>query len=182
MVSLCLPSLFDLCGIRVAYLMWARHDVTKRCSKEVLFEELVDIVLANVQNSPLTEQAKSCLLKHLKPAGKHLLSLMSLWLSKAQPEGSQKWLTGEILFDCLVLNADGLINQRKTAEKLLGSKLLNDVFAFRLACINFLEREVLKLWPLVKLYFLNKIMLESEQPDPTQLAGSRNVMKWTLPN
>ncbi|GBN01859.1 hypothetical protein AVEN_264154-1 [Araneus ventricosus] len=41
--------------------------------------------------------------------------------------------------------------------------MLHDVFAFRFACINFLEKEVLKLWILVKECFLNKIWLEGEQ-------------------
>ncbi|GBN47910.1 hypothetical protein AVEN_216808-1, partial [Araneus ventricosus] len=162
MVYLSLQSLFDLCGIRIAYLMWTCRDVTKRGLKEILFDELVSVVSSDVQSLPLPEKTKARILKHVRPAGSHLLSLLSLWLFM-QPENSQKCLTGEMLFECLILNADGLINQRKTAEKILSSRILDNVFAFRLACINFLEKEVLKLWILVKEYFLNKLILEGEQ-------------------
>ncbi|GBN37318.1 hypothetical protein AVEN_136420-1, partial [Araneus ventricosus] len=146
MVSPSLQSLSDLCGIRVAYLMWTRRDVTKKCLKEVLFDELVDFVLDDVGRLPLPEQLKSRIFKHVKPSGKHLLSLLNLWFSNQLPENSQKWLTSDMLSECLILNADGLINPRKTAEKLLSNRMLHDVSAFRLACINFLEKEVLKLW------------------------------------
>ncbi|GBO14932.1 hypothetical protein AVEN_267773-1 [Araneus ventricosus] len=173
MVSPSLQSLSDLCGIRVAYLMWTRRDVAKKCLKEVLFDELVDFVLHDVESLPLPEQLKSRIFKHVKPAGKHLLSLLSLWLSNKLPENSQKWLTSDMLSECLVMNADGLINQRKTAEKLLSSTMLHDVSAFRFACINFLEKEVLELWILVKEYFLNKIRLEGEQANAFMAQNGR---------
>ncbi|GBM30870.1 hypothetical protein AVEN_261959-1 [Araneus ventricosus] len=163
MVFPSLPSLLNFCSIRIAYLMWTRHDLSKRCSKEELFEDYVDIVLADIQSLPVPETMKQLILKHVKPAGKHLLSFLSLWFSKTQSHNSQKWLTEEMLIECLILNADGLINQRKTAEKLLRSSMLHNVFAFRFACINFLEKEVLKLWTFVKQYYLNKIMMESER-------------------
>ncbi|GBM20809.1 hypothetical protein AVEN_108258-1 [Araneus ventricosus] len=163
MASPLLQSLLDSCCIRIAYLMWTRRDVTKKCKKEVLFDELVDFVLDDVESLPLPKQLKSRILKHVKPVGKHLLSLVNLWLANKLPENSQKWLTSDMLSECLILKADGLINQRKTAEKLLSSRMLHYVFAFRLACMNFLEKEVLKLWILVKEYFLNRIMLEGEQ-------------------
>ncbi|GBM95591.1 hypothetical protein AVEN_207051-1 [Araneus ventricosus] len=184
-----LQSLLDLCAIRIAYLMWTRRDVVKKCSKEGIFdecsaveladmqrlplpkcpkEELFDefegVVLADVQSLPLPKQVKSRILNNVKPAGKRLLSFLNLWLSKTQPENSQEWLTDEMLFECLILNADGLINQRRTAEKILSRRMLHNVLAFRLACVNFLENEVLKLWIFVRQYFLNKIILEGEQP------------------
>ncbi|GBM30871.1 hypothetical protein AVEN_261960-1 [Araneus ventricosus] len=165
MVYPSLPSLLNLCGTRIAYLMWTRHGLFKWCSKEDLFENYVDIVLDDVQSLPVPETMKPLILKYVKPAGKHLISFLDLWFSKTQSHNSQKWLTEEMLIECLILNADGLINYRKTAKELLSSRMLHNVFAFRLACINFLEKEVLKLWPFVKKYYLNKIMLESEKSD-----------------
>lgn len=44
--------------------------------------------------------------------------------------------------------------------------MFDNVVAFRLASINFLEKEVLKLWTHVKEFFLNKLILESDQPNP----------------
>ncbi|GBO01269.1 hypothetical protein AVEN_24729-1 [Araneus ventricosus] len=167
MVSFPLQSLLDLCCIRIAYLMWTRRDLTKKCSIVKLFDQLVDVVLADVQTLPLPEQLKSRIFYIVMPAGKRLLRLLDLWLSKTEPRNSQKWITGEMLFECLILNADGLINERKTAEKILSSRTVfkySVVFAFRLACVNFLEMEVLKLWILVKQILLHKISKEGCDP------------------
>ncbi|CAL1274936.1 unnamed protein product, partial [Larinioides sclopetarius] len=159
-----LQSLVELSAIRIAYLMWTRRDVVKKCSEEELFDELEKVVLADVKSLPLPEQLKSRILTNVKPVGKRLISFLNLWFSKTHLENSQKWLTDEMFFECLILNADGLINHRKTAERILSCKILNNVLAFRIACVNFLENEVLKLWAFVKQYFLKKIILEGEQP------------------
>ncbi|GBN61929.1 hypothetical protein AVEN_245569-2 [Araneus ventricosus] len=164
MVRPSLPSLLDLCSIRVAYLMWTRHEVIEACRSLDDWNNLKDVVFAEVQSISLPEKLKSLVLKILKPVGWHLRIFVSLLLSKTQPVNSVDWLTEDMLTQCLILNGDGLINHRKTAEKILSSRMLPDVFAFRLACVNFLQVEVLKLWPRVMLYFLNKMMLESEKP------------------
>ncbi|GBN90140.1 hypothetical protein AVEN_161901-1 [Araneus ventricosus] len=167
MLSPPLQSLLDLCSIRIAYLMWTRRDVTKYRLEEILFDESADIVLEEAKSLPLSEQLKSRILYNVKPAGKRLLRFVDLWLRKTQPENSRKWLTGDMLYECLILNADGLISQRKTAEKILSSRMLvkkSAVFAFRLACVNFLEKEVLKLWILVKQKLLYKISMEGCDP------------------
>ncbi|GBO14311.1 hypothetical protein AVEN_30114-1 [Araneus ventricosus] len=88
MVSFSLQSLLDLCSVRIAYLMWTRQDLTKKFSIEELFDQLVDLVLADVQKLPLPKQVKSRILQIVKPAGKRLLCLMNFWLSKTQPENS----------------------------------------------------------------------------------------------
>ncbi|KAF8787801.1 uncharacterized protein LOC129973044 [Argiope bruennichi] len=167
MLCLSVQSLSNLSGAHVAYLMWTRHDVTKGGSSEKLFKKLIDAVLADVQSLPVPEQSKSVVSMQAKPAGMHLLYFMKFLLSKTQLEHSPKWLTGEMLFNCLVLNGDGLINHSKTIEKLIDSGLLDNVTAFRLACTNFQEMEIVKLWPSVRQYFFEKMLLESQDTSHT---------------
>ncbi|GBN01865.1 hypothetical protein AVEN_264158-1 [Araneus ventricosus] len=121
MVSPSLQSLSELCGIRVAYLMLTRRDVTKKCLKEVLFDELVDFVLDDVGRLPLPEQLKSRIFKHVKPAGKHLLSLLNLWFSNQLPENSQKWLTSDMLSECLIPGVGNLLKRK--SQKLQFTKI-----------------------------------------------------------
>ncbi|GBL68969.1 hypothetical protein AVEN_176096-1 [Araneus ventricosus] len=167
MLSPPLQSLLDLCSIRIAYLMWTRRDVTKYRLQEICFDESADIVLDDVESLPLPAQLKSRISYNVKPAGKRLLRFVDLLRRKTQHENSKKWLTSDVLYECLILNADGLINQRKTADKILSSRILfkySALFAFRLACVNFLEKEVLKLWIVVKQKLLYKISMEGSDP------------------
>ncbi|CAL1294482.1 unnamed protein product [Larinioides sclopetarius] len=174
-------SLLDLCSIRIAYLMWTRQNVTKKGFKEEIFDELVDFVLADVRKLPLPFQLKSRILHNVKPAGKRLLRFLDLWRQKTQPRYyRENGLTGEMLFYCLILNADGMINLRKTAEKILSSRMLfkySPLFAFRLACVNFLEKEVLMLWILVKQKLLHKISMEGCDPIRYSRLSYRGILQ-----
>ncbi|KAF8787802.1 hypothetical protein HNY73_009364 [Argiope bruennichi] len=162
-----IPSLQPLCelsAVHIAYLMWCRHDLITESYKRVLSDELVGVVLSEVQSLNLPKRVKPFISYNVKPVGRRLLVLLTLWLRKTKPNDSGNHLTMDMFYECLEVNADGLINYSKTAEKMLHSGTLDSTVAFRLASINYLEAEVLKLWPSVKHYFLNKIVQESERP------------------
>ncbi|GBM47778.1 hypothetical protein AVEN_260065-1 [Araneus ventricosus] len=175
MVCLSVPSLLDLCSIRIAYSMWTRHEVIGSYLSMGEWNRLEDVVLAKVQSLPVPEELKSLVRKILKLAGQHLCILLNLWLPRTWPRNSINCLTENMLFECLTLKGSGLIDHRKTAEKILSSRMLPSVPAFRLACVTFLEVEVLKLWPHVMQYFLNNIFRESEKPPV--IDGIRSLMK-----
>ncbi|CAL1294477.1 unnamed protein product [Larinioides sclopetarius] len=108
----------NLCSIRIAYLMWTRQNVTKKGLEETVFDELVDFVLADLRKLPLPFQLKSRILHNVKPVGKRLLRFLDLWRQKTQPRNyRENRLTGEMLFYCLIVNADGMINLRKRPRR-----------------------------------------------------------------
>ncbi|KAF8787800.1 uncharacterized protein LOC129972119 [Argiope bruennichi] len=160
MISTNIPSLFNMCATSIVYRLWTHQDIYENWHEEDHWQQLEKKVEQDVKEfiEPLPELIQSLVLPLVKPAGRHYFSFLSIWFKKIG--ANEKWLKKGMLSSCLTLYPVGIINQRKTARKFLGSQSLHKVIAFRLACINFLEVEVLRLWPSVLQYFLNRIVFQ----------------------